>query len=782
MTPTKCKRRHTKTILAIMTVLAMLMSLVTVAAAAEPSIAEQRLQAQAIAQSAQSLRLSATELDLKAGDTYELRVLPAETATAMGWQFDEEKLAAANSSFLTVENVDQAAMTVTVKAVRSGGNVPVKVELANPTLMALAKAHSSLMTYVRLAQNSLQQYMVCQVATNDTATQVVAGLEAPAPTATKTTTTAAVIVGGGSSSSGISGGSGTTLPPQQPEDPNDSNAPGSGDQPGTDPGTNPGGNQPGTDPGTNPGGNTGGNTGGSGDDDPGNDPGTVPPPVEVEITTTPTFDPDAVGGAKVTVSMDDAQAVADAIAAKMEDLGDGDESTTLSIALDATQSGQAAVTDLNLSADVVAALKDAATEHGKEIVVTVTSDTGTVQLPLGALEKAQDNDDTAAVTLAVSTVDSSTLTDVTDENGDEIDATALENAVIVDVTLKVGDQAATIEGLTENIVITVAAPSGAERVDVYFIKDDNSLEHVGTYGVVEGSEQVTFDVDHLTTFVVKEAESAPDDPGTDVPPVVDNDPCKDGHTGTADENGNCSVCGKPMGGSSGGDEEDPPAGQCPHGKDPAECEECKAAGGDNPGDDGKCEHGSDPATCPDCNKESGGDGDGDGDGTEEPGTNPGGTTDPGINPGGSTTEPGGTGGGDDNKDPDGQEPGKNDGDENNPSGSGGEGTGTEDNKDPDKQEPTEPSNPSGNTGDKDSGEQGTEGDGDKESGEAGEGKDDAGTNPPAGGDSGTGDTENLGGEAGGVDAGQQAGNGQSGGSTDGNDGANLDGNDQELAA
>lgn len=43
----------------------------------------------------------------------------------------------------------------------------------------------------------------------------------------------------------------------------------------------------------------------------------------------------------------------------------------------------------------------------------------------------------------------------------------------------------------------------------------------------------------------------PDDPGDlvteepDVPPT-EEDPCKDGHIGTADENGNCSECGKPI--------------------------------------------------------------------------------------------------------------------------------------------------------------------------------------------------------------------------------------------
>lgn len=43
----------------------------------------------------------------------------------------------------------------------------------------------------------------------------------------------------------------------------------------------------------------------------------------------------------------------------------------------------------------------------------------------------------------------------------------------------------------------------------------------------------------------------PDDPGDLVPdesenPDLNDDPCKDGHTGTADANGNCTVCGKPI--------------------------------------------------------------------------------------------------------------------------------------------------------------------------------------------------------------------------------------------
>lgn len=747
------RKTHFRLPLAILTVVVMLVSLMTVATAAEPSVAEQRLQAQAIARSAQSLRLSATALELKAGDTYELKVLPEETAKAMDWRFDEEKLAVANSSFLKVENIDQDTMTVTVKATRSGGNVPVRIELTNPTLMELAKNHSSLMTYVRLAQNSLQQYMVCQVATNDTATKVVAGVEAPVQT-TVTPAVSTVVSTGGSSSS--SGGSGTIQPPQQPEEPINPDNPGTG-------GNQPGGNQPG---GTEPGGSTGGS-----DDGSGNDPGTTPPPVEVVIPTTP--DPDSGDGTKTTVSVEDAQAVADAIAAKMEDLGEDDKSTALKIALDVTQSGQTTATDLNLSADVVAALKDAAAEYGKELVVTVTSDTGTVQLPLGALEKAQDSDSTANVTLAVSTVDPSTLDSVTDDQGESVDVTALENAVIVDVTLKVGDQAATIKDLTEEIVITVATPSGASKVDVYFINTDNSLEHIGTYDVDDG-EQVTFGVDHLTTFVVKEAESTPDDPGTVTPPAPSDDPCKDGHTGTAGSDGNCSACGKPMGGSPGGDEENPPAGQCPHGKDPAECEDCKAAGGDNPGgegekpdkpnpDDGKCEHDNDPTTCPICSEGSGNDGDD----TGEPGTNPDDTTTkPGDNTGGDGKDPEGQGpgdtgdgttGGNTGTDPDGVTPG------------GTTPGDTGDGKDPEGQEP----------GDKGSGEGEEDSNVQQPEDEAGDNKSDVDTKLPD--DSSADDTKD-GDAAGGVEAGQQSSSDQSSNPVIGEGGTDLEEGDQKLAA
>lgn len=78
---------------------------------------------------------------------------------------------------------------------------------------------------------------------------------------------------------------------------------------------------------------------------------------------------------------------------------------------------------------------------------------------------------------------------------------------------------------------------------------------------------VTFDVPYDDPFAKDpndpgDLPTDPENPGNpDVPPVVD-DPCKNGHTGTADANGNCTVCGKPMetprppkpdhGGSSGG--------------------------------------------------------------------------------------------------------------------------------------------------------------------------------------------------------------------------------------
>lgn len=51
--------------------------------------------------------------------------------------------------------------------------------------------------------------------------------------------------------------------------------------------------------------------------------------------------------------------------------------------------------------------------------------------------------------------------------------------------------------------------------------------------------QVNFNVEFDDPFATD-----PNDPG-DLPPAED-DPCKDGHTGTADADGNCTVCGKPM--------------------------------------------------------------------------------------------------------------------------------------------------------------------------------------------------------------------------------------------
>ncbi len=73
--------------------------------------------------------------------------------------------------------------------------------------------------------------------------------------------------------------------------------------------------------------------------------------------------------------------------------------------------------------------------------------------------------------------------------------------------------------------------------------DWNSMTNAVINGTLQQmGTQVIYDAEFDNPFAVD-----PNDPG-DLPNITppEEDPCKDGHVGTADENGNCSECGKPM--------------------------------------------------------------------------------------------------------------------------------------------------------------------------------------------------------------------------------------------
>lgn len=239
---------------------------------------------------------------------------------------------------------------------------------------------------------------------------------------------------------------------------------------------------------SNPGPSGGGNT----ENPPVVDPPVVEPdpvaPVDKTVTVSTSSD-----GSKTTATVN-ASDVSDAITAAKED---GSFNGVVNVTLDLGNDSHEA-TETALDAETVAALKEAA-EDSTAVTVTVNSKAGNVVLPLEAITQAQ-GDGEAAVSLEVSKLDESQLTDVKDAEGKAVDLT---DAVVVDVTLKVDGNDTPVSGLQDDIQITVDAPTDAKRVTVYFIDETtNKLVRIGAYQP-EG-DKVSFGVNHLTTFVVEE--------------------------------------------------------------------------------------------------------------------------------------------------------------------------------------------------------------------------------------------------------------------------------------
>lgn len=72
---------------------------------------EQALTAQALAATSQYLRLSVTRMNLKAGETYTVNVVPAALAKMFGWTIGE--VTTSNGKILEVVETNQETMTVT---------------------------------------------------------------------------------------------------------------------------------------------------------------------------------------------------------------------------------------------------------------------------------------------------------------------------------------------------------------------------------------------------------------------------------------------------------------------------------------------------------------------------------------------------------------------------------------------------------------------------------------------------------------------------------------------
>ncbi len=532
--------------------------------------AEQELLAKAIVASAQYLKLSVTEMNLKAGESYAVRVIPTELAQKFGWAIDVDNSKSSNNKYLSVQEVNQETMTITFKAEQSGQRVSLNVRLTNPALVKLAENNPALEQYVKLAQS---KNLACKVATNNTGTKVIAGLGI---------TTSAPSVGSSSGGSGnnypVNPGPSIPVPPPC-SDHVDANKDGKCDICGVDmPDAKPdcdhnyvdgvctecGAEDPNYRP-TEPEqpdkpdshehvwGEDGKCTVAGCDATKPADPDVPeepvkPAPVPVEVTVTPET---SNGKTTATVGSDEesVNAIKEALQAAADN-EDREAGAPLNVTIDVATKGDEKVgeTNVTLSADVVAALVEASKiddegNASESILVTINSDTGTVTLPLEAVLAAQGDVAEGApapdVELAVADVDKDALAEslkgedggtILDSGKNEVDMT---NAVVLDVTLKVDGEAANVKDLSDNIQITAKAPEGAQNVKVYFVKtegDQQVLEPIGDADAVyevNDKGEVSFGVNHLTTFVVTEATVEPEEPSKPTDPT--HDCAKDGH-------------------------------------------------------------------------------------------------------------------------------------------------------------------------------------------------------------------------------------------------------------
>lgn len=172
---------------------------------------EQELWAKALVGSLQYLKLNVTELNLKAGEEYTVKLIPAQLAQLYGWRIDKDNTKTSNAKYLSVQSVSADGTSITFKAEKSGYRVSLSVKLANATLNEMVAQNPALATYAKTVQNKT---LTCKVATNNTGTKVVAGVGVKAPSST----------GGGSSyvpGGGSGGNSGGNIPtiPVIPSDP-----------------------------------------------------------------------------------------------------------------------------------------------------------------------------------------------------------------------------------------------------------------------------------------------------------------------------------------------------------------------------------------------------------------------------------------------------------------------------------------------------------------------------------------------------------------------------------
>ena len=165
------------------------------------------------------------------------------------------------------------------------------------------------------------------------------------------------------------------------------------------------------------------------------------------------------------------------------------ENNTVIIEIPQTEDEKVKSTTVTLTPDVVTAVTEA------EASLTVQAPQGTVTLPASAITRAVSETENAKVEVVVA--EATTTAEVA------------EDAVVVDVTVKVNGTDAELSGLTDKITITLPYTGAEETVDVYFVNAENTLEEVAK-GVAVKNGTVTFKVDHLTVFAVTEAVPAED--------------------------------------------------------------------------------------------------------------------------------------------------------------------------------------------------------------------------------------------------------------------------------
>ena len=167
------------------------------------------------------------------------------------------------------------------------------------------------------------------------------------------------------------------------------------------------------------------------------------------------------------------------------------ENNTVIIEIPQTEDEKVKSTTVTLTPDVVTAVTEA------EASLTVQAPQGTVTLPASAITRAVSETENAKVEVVVAEADLENV-----EN-------APEGAVAVDVTVKVNGGEAELSDLTDEITITLPYTGAEEKVDVYFVNAENTLEEVAT-GVAVKNGTVTFTVNHLTVFAVTQAVPAED--------------------------------------------------------------------------------------------------------------------------------------------------------------------------------------------------------------------------------------------------------------------------------